>query len=225
MKSFNKILVAAFAAILMLGPVVASAQTEKNENPKKRYSMNRAKKTEVTIYSGWFFAGYVNGYDQQLWFDNDYNLGVAFSHAIEPGYHVEFFYERMNTEASTRRYGSGYNKYAFDVSIDYYQIGVNREVFLGGPIVPFGSFSIGLASFIPRTYEYSTRVVFAATMGGGIKIFMTDAIGLRIGGRFMLPMQFAGGGFYWGSGGGGIGIGTSTSVIQGELTAGILLAL
>ena len=96
-------------------------------------------------------------------------------------------------------------------------------------IKPYGSFTLGTTYFIPQSaageITYSDSWKFSVTLGGGVKIWMSDRVGIRLHGRLMLPMFWGGAGFSVGTGGAGFTVGASTSMVQGDLGAGLIIAL
>ena len=106
----------------------------------------------------------------------------------------------------------------------YFQIGVLNEM-QQGQVVPFGIVSLGAAIFEPDKATLTTEWFFAASLGIGAKVFLSDRLGLRFQGRLLLPMRFAGGGLWCGTGGCNIGVGSSTSFVQADLQAGLIFAL
>jgi len=67
--------------------------------------------------------------------------------------------------------------------------------------------------------------LFSFGAGVGLKYFFNDKIGIRIQARMILPLVFAGGGFYIGTGGSGSYVSTTAPVVQGDFTGGLIIAL
>ncbi len=66
---------------------------------------------------------------------------------------------------------------------------------------------------------------FAATIGGGAKILLSDKLGIRLQARLGLPMEMNG--LYFGAGTGGVssGVGFRIPMVQFDLSAGVILRL
>ena len=75
------------------------------------------------------------------------------------------------------------------------------------------------------TDNSETVTRFAITLGGGIKIMPSDKIGIRLQGRLLMPMYFAGVGLWAGTGGGGASVNGGIPIIQGDLTAALVIRL
>ena len=73
--------------------------------------------------------------------------------------------------------------------------------------MPFGNVIIGLANFKGKEGQKQSTNMFTFGVGGGIKYFLSDAIGLRLQARLIFPMQFSGVGLGCGIGTGGGGCG------------------
>jgi hypothetical protein len=70
-----------------------------------------------------------------------------------------------------------------------------------------------------------TQYLFSMSVGGGLRIQMSDNVDIRLQSRLLLPMNFESGGFYFGSGGGGVAVSGGTLMPQGEATVGLAFKL
>ena len=93
-----------------------------------------------------------------------------------------------------------------------------------GPAVPFGLVNVGIMNAQGvENNSYINTNFFTVGLGGGLKYYFSDNIGIRLQARLFFPMQFAGVGFGCGGGGCGSSVSGYTSVIQGDFTGGIIL--
>ena len=92
-------------------------------------------------------------------------------------------------------------------------------------IRPFGAFTLGTTYFTPQEGGYQDEWKFSMTLGGGVKIWFSDRVGIRLQGRLMLPMFWGGAGFSVGTGGSGFYLGGGTSMVQGDFTGGLIIGL
>ena len=53
----------------------------------------------------------------------------------------------------------------------------------------------------------------------------SEKVGIRLQGRLLMPMYFAGVGLPAGTGGGGVSVNSAIPILQGDLTAGLVLQL
>ena len=90
-------------------------------------------------------------------------------------------------------------------------------------------FALGLVIWDPKTSLLNTKAQFSATAGAGLKIWLTDMLGIRLQGSMMMPMVFNGFGFGCGIGTGGSGCGTNVytriTPFQGEFSGGLILRI
>ena len=181
---------------------------------------------EVTPYTGFMFGGNYHGYNNYIDIEDGQNYGIATDITIFPGGQVELMYNRMVSSASFRGYYD--NDYgSFDLASEYFHIGALQEV-MSGKVRPFGNISIGLAVFTPQNREFDTDVSFSFNFGGGVKVYLTDMVGIRLQGRLMMPVYFTGVGFGCGIGTGGAscgGAGLSSVLLQGDFSAGLIISL
>ncbi|MEZ5084219.1 MAG: hypothetical protein R2750_12355 [Bacteroidales bacterium] len=187
-------------------------------------------KVEITPFGGYQFGGKIQFYEGEFKIENAANYGVAVDVEVARDTKLEVFWSQMNTSAKFNPYYNyeylGSNP--FDVNVGYIQIGSVREMDLDN-VRPFGAFTLGTTYFIPKsssgTVTYDDEWVFSVTLGGGAKIMFSDRIGIRLQGRMMLPMFWGGAGFTVGTGGAGFTVGAGTSMIQGDFTGGLIIAL
>jgi hypothetical protein len=96
-------------------------------------------------------------------------------------------------------------------------------------VTPFGNIGLGAVIFDPSRPEFASESRFAVGLNGGVKIGLSHRIALQLRGGILMPMQFGGGGLFCsiGTGGSGCGVnvGASTTIIQGDISGGIVLRL
>jgi hypothetical protein len=154
-----------------------------------------------------------------------YGLTVDIGHPNLPGgMMIQLMYNRQDTHVDLIEWPSNTRTYLFDLIIEYWQIGIVRPLQMG-KVQPYGVVGLGAASFNPVGQTWGTEWLFAAHLGGGAKVFLSETIGLRFQGRMLLPMTFGGGGFWCGSGGCSVGLGSYTTFVQFDFDAGIVISL
>ena len=209
--------------VIFLYPAVSSAQG----------------KFEITPFGGYMFGGKLRTYQGDLKIDDNANYGLLVDIAIAKDQKFEFFWSQMQSYAEFKPY-YGYEELraGFDVNINYYQIGTVREVNMD-KIRPFGAFTLGAVYFNPKDivhqgnnpqdYQLQDSWRFSVSLGGGAKIWLSDRIGVRLQGRLLMPLYFQGVSMYAGIGTGGastgISVGAGVPILQGDLTAGLIIAL
>ena len=197
------------------------------------FSNTVAQKLEITPFYGYQFAGKVSGYYGDLNIRDASMYGLMLDVNVKPGMQVEFYYSRSDTRADFVEYRGPTYKLT-DMSINYFQLGFLRTVKKIDNIEMYGIGSLGATLFspsgdpydeTPEKYYFEDWWFFALTVGGGSKIWLSEKIGIRLEGRLMMPITWAGGGFMVGSGGGGFYLGGGSAILQASLTAGIMIRL
>jgi len=197
-----------------------------------------AQKVEITPFYGYQFNGKATGYNGDLNIRDASSYGIMLDVNVKNGMQVELLYSRSDTRADFVQYRGPTYKLS-DMSVNYFQLGFLRTVKKTKKVEMHGIFSLGASLFSPTgtpydeipedevtgTYYYEDWWFFSITAGGGAKIWLSKKIGIRLEGRLMMPITWAGGGFMVSSGGGGFYFGGGSAILQASLTAGIIVAL
>jgi opacity protein-like surface antigen len=192
-----------------------------------------AQKLEVTPFYGYMFAGKATGYYGDLNFRDTGMYGVMVDINVQRGMQVELYYGRTDTRVDYVEFRGPTYKLT-DVSINYFQLGFLREVKKMDNISMYGIASLGASLFSPTgesydetpdKYYFEDWWLFSITAGGGAKIWFSERVGLRLEGRIMMPITWAGGGFMVGTGGSGFYLGGGSAILQASITAGLMIAL
>ena len=201
--------------LLLLYPTASSAQG----------------KFEITPFGGYMFGGKLRTYQGDLKIQDNANYGLLIDIAVARDTKFEFFWSQMQTSAEFRPY-YGYEDLGggFDVNINYFQIGTVREVEVdNASIKPFGAFTLGAVYFSPQDKTIQESWRFSVTLGGGVKIWLSDRIGIRLQGRLLMPLYFQGVSMYAGIGTGGastgVSVGAGVPILQGDFTGGLIIAI
>ncbi len=183
-----------------------------------------AQRVELSPYTGFMLGGRINYYQGYLKIEDGQNWGVMLDFNVAHETQIELGYSRINT--SMIQHSLSDEKIINELIIDYIQIGGLKEFALNSDaVLPFFVGTLGLTVFTPRDGGYSSSTNFSVTLGGGVKIFPTEHFGFRLQARLLLPMQWGGLGIGCGTGGCGGGVYTSTTIAQGDFTAGIIIRL
>ena len=174
---------------------------------------------ELSGYTGWMLGGKVNLYNGSLKIEDGQNWGITLSLPVAPGMKAELMYNRLVSDLVVREFGN--EPYvAANIATQYFHVGALKELMSEGAIRPYGTGTLGAAVFSDQGPTYSDRWRFSIGLGGGLKIFPTERIGFRLQARMLVPLYFNGISF----GTGGAGVSTSSSIVQGDFTGGIILA-
>ena len=189
---------------------------------------------EITGFGGWLWTGSIPAWLQNIKVSDKGSYGVAGGIRVRDDMLAEFEWNHTENEVSFREYlplGGLGDPVVVPITLNYYMLGFNYLVPYNEPLVPYGLVNLGVLNVKSTGQQpYNNSVnYFTAGLGGGLRYYLTDNIGIRIQARLLLPMQFGGIGFGCGigTGGGGCGAGASTytNIIQGDFTGGIVLKL
>ena len=187
-------------------------------------------KIELTPFGGYMFGGKMRFYEGDLKIQDNANYGLIMDVEVAPDTKIELMWAHMSTTADFRG-GYGFDFLStppFDVGVGYIQIGSVREINMD-KVRPFGAITLGTTYFLPSSetgeVKYDDTWKFSVTLGGGAKIWLTDRVGIRLQGRLMMPMFWGGVGFTVGTGGSGFSVGAGTTMVQGDFTGGLIIAL
>jgi hypothetical protein len=188
-----------------------------------------AQAIELNGFAGWQLGGRARLYDGDFNIDDAMAYGGRISVGLSTTTYVEVTYLRSDTEGIFIPYsfpGDRSDPIAF--SSNYVHIAGLQEAHFG-PLSPFGTIGMGMAIWSPKGSQLNTKVQFSVNLGAGLKLWLTDFLGIRLQGSMLMPMVFNGFGFGCGIGTGGSSCGSSLytriTPFQGEFTGGIILKL
>jgi len=173
---------------------------------------------QLTAYTGYQFGSrtYLYNYgDFKVKSSQDFAGMLSFE--IGPSRHIELSYTYIPTSAFVERHGI-IDENVGDVDIHYYQIGGVHDLPVSDVIDLFGTFTLGGTTFTSDNKFYQNHTFFSFTAGGGVKIWLTDVIGIRLQARLLMPITW--GGFTIGTG--GAGFTTGSSIISGDVGGGLV---
>ncbi|HPM29159.1 MAG TPA: hypothetical protein PLJ60_02385 [Chryseolinea sp.] len=131
---------------------------------------------------------------------------------------IELIYQTMKTDAMYQGFDPNNilgKTYRGNIGVHYIMLGGTRYAPLNDRISGFGTLNMGVGWFTPdASLEAESQARFS--LGGklGVRIKATEKVSLRIHGQVFSPVQWAGGGFYFGSGGSGAGVTTGSTIWQ-----------
>lgn len=191
------------------------------------------KKIEVGATYSYMWTGSYQIYEGEIYMEDGSEWGGTIDFAFRPDAKIEFAYSYTASHATFQRTYYGGTSPALEnldnpVSIQYFQLGSIYQV-PKGKAQPFIGLLLGAVLFHPsgnaQGLELNDQWNFAVSLNGGVKIYMSDRLGIRLQGRLLLPMYFTGGSMYVGTGGGGVAVGAGIPVVQGDVGAGVFLCL
>lgn len=186
---------------------------------------------ELTGFYGWQYGGNFTSYQGEVDVKDSENFGGMIDIPIpsKPGVMAEIFYSRQNTSVALNTFPAGVREDLFDLAIEYIQAGaVYERPYAQGRMKPFGSFSLGATRFAPKVNSFKGVTLddewrFSITLGLGLKALMSERVGLRVQGRLLMPINFYGTSFWFGTGGSGVGVSGGSAILQGDVIGGLFV--
>ena len=132
---------------------------------------------------------------------------------------VELIYQNLKTDAYYDAYSlSGNNRLSGTVGINYAMLGGTKYAPFSDKVAGFGSLDMGVGWFNPSS-ELDAESVTKFAWGGrlGVRFMASEKVSLRIHAQLLSPVQWAGGGVYFGTGGAGAGVSTGSTIYQFNL--------
>lgn len=154
-----------------------------------------------------FNAEYGNG---QI--GDGFQWGAGIEIGLKNNMAAEVIYQHLKSNAF---YQGQAERYEGTLGINYAMIGWTKYVPFSEKVSGFGTFDAGAGWFNPST-SLGTETVTKFSLGArlGIRIAASEKVSLRIHTQVFSPVQWAGGGFYLGTGGTGATVSTGSSVYQ-----------
>lgn len=158
-------------ALVVLAPAAASA----------------AGRFELTPTASYNFGGDIRGEDTDL-FDVDLQaadseaFGITLDIPLAPWVQLELLASRQSTELEFDEGLFGGTTGFADFDVTYFHVGGLFE-WGSGQIHPFFVASLGITDLNPDVPGAASETRFSASLGGGVKIFFSDHVGVRLEGR------------------------------------------
>lgn len=162
-------------AVVVGWPGMAAAQPAQGQPREHNF--------EITPFAGYMAGGRfkdpLDDSDRDIESDRDYGLFLNMN-AGDPDRQYELLYSRQGTsiEGAT----------PLDLTVQYLQIGGIVSFTDVQPVVPFFGITVGATRFSPDdAFDDATR--FSFTVGGGVKVPITEHIGLRLDARAFVTIM------------------------------------
>ena len=179
---------------------------------------------DIVGYGGYFFGSKTYYYPSYLRLKGAGNYGVNLEIGMRPDLRLQLSWMGSATYATLEGY-NGFVTNRADVSMNYFQIGAIRPFPLNDKVEAFGSFTMGATQFAIQDNLYNDEWRFSVTLGLGSNIWLTDKIGIRLHARLLAPINWAGLGFFCGSGGCGSSVSAGSTFISGDVGGGLVIRL
>lgn len=192
-------------------------------------AMSQAHKMEITPTFGYQWGGVMQTYEGEVRLEDGEQYGVILGYRVQKELMVEFFWSYFPTRASFEPYylyGGNSELANLDAKLGVHYFQLNGVWETGRRTTkPFLGAGFGMVMFSPENTKYSTEVRAAMNFSGGVKFYLSERIGLRLQGRLLMPLYFTGGGLWFGTGGVSVGASAGIPIVQGDLSAGLIIVI
>ncbi len=166
----------------------------------------------------YYYGGYTYTYSEGV-VDEGAHFGGSIEFEVRRNKSIELLYQNQPTQGYLR--GGNYNDFGpYDVSINYIMLGGLNYAPFSDKVKGYGGLNLGCA-FMTGDAE-ATKFAWGGKLG--LMIEMSPTVGLKLGAQLLSPVQGAGGGFYFGTGGASAGVSTYSSVYQFAFTGGLVFS-
>lgn len=174
----------------------------------------------ITPFYGYQFGGNIRVASGELQIDDTDNMGFTVDIPQSSNTTIQLLYIYQDTSLQYKNNFLGTTTDLFDLTIEYFHVGGIRET-TSGDTTSFVSGSLGATYFNPKSGGFSDETLFSMSFGMGILKEIRKNLSFRVQGRLLLPIQTAGGAIFCSGGGCSISMAGGTSIIQGDVTAGV----
>ncbi|MBL8002110.1 MAG: hypothetical protein JNL05_09130 [Flavobacteriales bacterium] len=187
---------------------------------------NAQRTIRLNAFGGWTFqdkfdiSGTYGGYAyNNAGIGDGAHYGGGLEFEVRENKCVELFYQNQSAQGFID-YGLG--QFTTDVSVNYAMLGGLGYAPFSDAVHGYGGFNIGAAWF-NTDYGNSTKFAWGGKLG--LKINASEKVGIKLGAQLLSPVQGAGGGIYFGTGGAGAGVSTYSTMYQFGFTGGLCFTL
>ena len=181
--------------------------------------------TDLSVYYGYQFGSKTYDYYGTFRIHSAANYGAILEFGVRPDLMIQLQYMGSQTYGTLEPPYGVSTHLRSDIGINYYQVGMIRPFPVNQKLEAFGSFSLGATQFAFQEDAYNDEWRFSLTLGLGAKIWLSDKIGLRLQSRLLVPVTWAGLGFYCGTGGCGTSANAGSTMISGDVSGGLVFRL
>lgn len=194
------------------------------------YSTSYAQRVELTAFGGYQYWGSYkyynslnNGYGKLALGDGPCYGGIL-GFELDDNAFVELVYNHQDSRIVNKpNYGKDTD--LGSIGVNYFQLNGTRTVTVNDKVEPYATLGIGAVLFDPVSSKYTSLWKFSANFGVGLKYFISDKVGIRMGLGFWAPIQGVGFGVGVGTGGAYAGASAYTTIIQMNMSGGLIFRL
>lgn len=159
-------LLAAAACLLLAAPVSGQENLDFELTPFAAYRIDGEFEDDET--------------GEEFDLDDSEAFGLILNIRAKPQGQWEILYARQSTEVDTA--GTFVNSESIDLDVHYFQLG-GTYLYDGDRVIPFIALTLGVTHFDPDLADLDSENNFSASFGAGIKMELSQRVGLRLEGR------------------------------------------
>ena len=187
----------------------------------------KLKQTEISFMGGYLFNSSYDGYNGSVDLKDSPNYGATISYrpnkASTMTIELEYLGSQVDVELRPYQLTVLDTIETVKVSGNYFLVGVGYGSMVSPKTQLFSMFKLGMIYAVPSSSSrYSSATNFAVSLAAGAKFYLSKSFGIRLQTGIYFPVRFSEGGMYVGTG--GVGYGASSSIMQFNLSGGILFA-
>lgn len=186
----------------------------------------RAQDFEIGGSVGYMMSGQLYLIEGDADITNNVSYGGFTHYYVADNVLVQLLYLRKDTKIDYTSFFLNIDE-TYDLSVEYYHLGGIKTFGSNEKVKPFVSFSMGATRFhLKDVDQYDDEWRFSIAPSVGVKVYLSDKIGLQAQARLLMPLTFEGYGIFWSSSGGsGASVGFSVPVWQGDFSGGLFIRL
>jgi hypothetical protein len=184
-----------------------------------------AQTVELTGFGGYVFPARWSSSYGSLYFNGNAMYGGSLNVGVSRVVDVGFSYTRIDTQVEPEVVGSDYSFSNYQVSENFYMLGVTKNFRINKVASPFVRLNLGGVYLSPKESQYYSYWFFAMGADAGVKVYFSKVIGLMVQAQLMMPVQYGGFYFYGGTGGGGSGVYMSGTLVDFGFTGGLIFRI
>jgi hypothetical protein len=172
------------------------------------------------IGGSYYYGGYTYTYSEGV-IEESAHFGGSIEFDVRRNKAVELLYQNQPATVYYRGSSSLLEDYKYDVSINYIMLGGVNYAPFSDKVKGYGGLNLGCA-FMTGDAQ-ATKFAWGGKLG--LQIDMSPSVGLKLGAQLLSPVQWTGGGVYFGTGGASAGVTMGSSIYQFGLTGGLCFNL
>ena len=154
--------------------------------------------------------------------------GVGAEFMVQPELGVEVSYYRMDTKGPVNFVNPLPGSATLDIALNWIMLGGNKYFVVNPKVEPYAGFMLGAGIVDVRNPDNGNTqgsTEFAWGLKGGVNIWASEKVGLKLQTNLMSMVQAVGGGLFFGTGGASVGVSTFSTLLQFSLGGGLVIKL